>query len=1150
MMAILVPTFLALLVVGSQLVTNPEDMTRAFERAQKLLAGGDFAGAGRLYEELLGLPDAALLHASRVRVTIDEREVGLQQAARYQLANIARKQAQLWQKEAELADSLHADSLQALTRTSLRQAAERFTVLREEAGFELRETAAYLVIECRHEAQDYQGSVEAARRLLALFPAGKYAARARYTLGWAHFELKEYEAAAAVFRAYVAADSGSIRADRARLQLGLALEALERWEEALAAFTALAEAYDPTAMTEDQRTAVELAGLREGQSRRSLCAKAWIKRGDVLKAQGRHTEALAAYRKVGEAFPEEEGLAETAWVRQALLARQAEGADAAVAVYRYASEQAPRLAFRARMQAGLMTVLFEEGRYAEALAAHRLYLDVYGPDTGEAGVSPTEARFRIAECQRLLGEAAPSDSGRTLLSEAVAGYGAVLAQGEGYLVPEALYWQGQVWQRLGEADSARAAYARVYEGQAPSEVGCRALLEVARLSAGTDTLYQQLLDMCPGQPQVQGLAALELGHRRRLQGRLAEAESLLARVPADQPQHVPSEMERAQVRVQQGQVRQARQILEAVLGELGEAEAGDQGIAAQALGSAAVTGARGAGGARPDGSGAAALSGPDSASALTAGAGSDTGAQSGLPAAALAAAVAAAPSAAAEAQAGRPDSAAAYDRAALRAQVQAQLGLLWQKEDDHARALGLLTAALPRLTGELRVAARFGIGWSCFQQGRYAQAWSEWRAALREEAMAPEQRRPFLRGLGLCARELKDEAGALALYREMIADPQTEAEGRLGLAQYHLDSGAGRPASAAVRPLLEDPRPEVALQAHLLEGKALLAQEQPAQARTVLRAGLARAPDDAGGADFHFELGSAALGLQDYAAAVQAFTAALRGATRRELRAASLYYLGHALRAAGDSTGAAQRFTTLVSDYGDQSYAPEGAFLLGEMRYSRADYPGALDWYTRVFSRWPASAEAPEALYGAAWCQLEQHQEEGMRTLFLRLAHEHPRHPRAQQGLLHLGDYYYNEAKFAKATELYRQVVERFPQTSEAIQAEQVLVALSDVAADSLYQVGMRHFDAGEYAQAIGLLEQVVVQYPHTPSEAAARCNIGVAYQLMLEYRKAAEAYRQAIEALADRKEEWRALAFARENLGWIARHVLDAEVKEVLARP
>ena len=45
------------------------------------------------------------MRASAVRVVVDEQSVGVQAAARYQLANMGRKQAQLWREEAALADS-------------------------------------------------------------------------------------------------------------------------------------------------------------------------------------------------------------------------------------------------------------------------------------------------------------------------------------------------------------------------------------------------------------------------------------------------------------------------------------------------------------------------------------------------------------------------------------------------------------------------------------------------------------------------------------------------------------------------------------------------------------------------------------------------------------------------------------------------------------------------------------------------------------------------------------------------------------------------------------------------------------------------------------------------------------------------------------
>ena len=439
-MAIWLPLVLAGLVAGSQFVTNPEDLGKRFARAQKLLATGDFAGARQVYEGVLAVPDGMLMRASHVRVVVDEHAVGVQAAARYQLANMSRKQAQLWQQEAALADSAAADSLAELATESLREAADRFAVLRDEAGFELRETAAYLVVECFFEAGEYAQAAAAGQVLLRLFPKGRYAERTRYTLGWAWFYQEEYAQAVESFRAYVQDAPAGIRADRARLQMGLALEALERYEEALAIFGELADAYDPAGMDDAEKRAVALAGLREGQSRRSLAAKAWIKRGDMLKALGRYEEALAAYKKVSRDFSQEPHLAEQAWVRQALLAQTTHGVDASLDVYRYAAEQAERPAFRARMQAGLMSLLFDEGRYREALAAHRFYLASYGAFVDAAGVSVDEAVFRQAECLRLMGEeSAVADSADVWFAEALALYGEVGT----YLAPRPCFGRGR-----------------------------------------------------------------------------------------------------------------------------------------------------------------------------------------------------------------------------------------------------------------------------------------------------------------------------------------------------------------------------------------------------------------------------------------------------------------------------------------------------------------------------------------------------------------------------------------------------------------------------------------------------------------------------------------------------------------------------------
>ncbi|MFH1566866.1 MAG: tetratricopeptide repeat protein, partial [Gemmatimonadota bacterium] len=825
---------LVLLVGASLRVTNPEDMEALFHRTQRLLAAGDFAGARAGYERLLAIPAQRLLRPARVLVQIDEQPVNLRDAARYQLANLERRQGKLLREEKELAAPEARDSLEALARAHIRRAAAGFTALRREEGFSLRERAAYLVADSYYEAEDFAEAAAACETLLVQYPQGEYVAKALYNLGWARYELQDYAGAVEGFERFLAVQPEGIRADRARLQLGIALEEGGRTEEALAEFARLGDAYNPTAMTEEEKTEVALAGLREGQSRRSIAAKAWLKRGDVLKGLGRYEEADQAYQTVIDGFGREEELVEMAWVRRGLLAGEREGNEAAMAVYRLAGERSERAGFQARMQAAMMSLLFEAERYGEALAAHRLYLAQYAGHGGESGLSEAEARFRVAECLRFLadqveGAGAGADSARGLRAEAAAVYGEFVAeQGDSYLAPDALLAWGTVELALGDTAAARQVFGALVQAHAGTELGCHGRLQLARLEEVTaDSTFELILTEC-GDPEVQATAALELGHRYRLQGRLVRARELLAGVPEGQRGYGHARLELAQIDVQEGEYG-------AALGRLDRLLAGE---------------------------------------------------------------------------------APWLDEGGLRAQVQAQVGLIHQRLGDHAQALAYLEAAAPALEGELRATARFGIGWSLLQTGQAARAWQVWTATLAEEEPSGERRRNLLRGLGMCAREVGEPERALPLFEALLADPATYADGRLALRQYYLDAGDAEAALTQVEELAGEAGLESdgnGAQACLLAGKALYALDRLDEAEAMLRLGKALGVTGDVAADYEFSLGSVAMARGVYEEAIELFETARAQASRRSVQAEALYYAAQSAWSAGDTDGARQRFGDLAT---------------------------------------------------------------------------------------------------------------------------------------------------------------------------------------------------------------------------------------------
>ena len=1144
-MAYLVPMVLGLLVAASLRVSNPEDMEALFHRTQKLLAAGDLVGARAGYERLLAVREQRLLRPSRVPVQIDEERVNLRDAARYQLANLERRQGKLLREEKELAAPGEQDSLEALAKEHIRTAAAGFTALRGEEGFSLRERAAYLVIDSYYEAQDYGKAAAACETLLVQFPGGEYVAKALYNLGWARYELQDYEGAVEDFERFLAVQPKGIRADRARLQLGIALEEAGRMEEALAEFVRLGDAYNPTAMTEAEKTAVALAGLREGQSRRSIAAKAWVKRGDVLKGLGRYEQADRAYQTVIDGFPREEQLVEMAWVRRGLLAEEREGTEAAIAVYRLAGERSERAGFQARMQAARMSLLFEADRYGEALAAHRLYLDHYAGHGEESGLSEAEAQFRVAECLRFLadevergganvagqapgsslestgGVAARADSCRRLREEAATEYQAFVGEhGDSYLAPDALLAWGTVELALGDTAAAREVFGQLVQAHAGTELGCHGRLQLARLEDVTaDSTFELILSEC-GDAEVQAAAALELGHRYRVQGRLERARELLARVPTEQSAYGHAQLELAQIGVQEGAYGAALGLLDSLL-----------------------------------------------SSQL-----------------------------------------AWMEEPAFRAQVQAQAGLIHQRQGAHEQALVYLEGAVPALEGKLRAAARFGMGWSRLQAGEAGAAWQVWTATLEEDAPTGQQRRNLLRALGLCARELGEPERALPLYKALLADPETYADGRLALGQYYLDAGEAEQALAQVAELavgtggvadggeMKAPEEEGAAgqapgtgttapgtwegvavagevtegsdearsvgraaareagasgraegiavtgemsastvaQACLLAGKSLYALDRLEEAEEMLRRGMQQGVTGDVAADYAFSLGSVAMARGAHAEAIEQFEVARTTASRRSVQAEALYYAAQSAWAAGDPEAARERFAALAGEYPEHGRAAEAAFTVGEILYNAEEYPAAREAYEWVARLWPESPQGGEALYGAAWCSLELRDEAAMTEGFEALADRYPRHERAAEGLLHVADYLYNAGRHDEAEGWYRQIAGRWSEGRPVREARRLLRALGDQEADSLYVSAMGRFDAGEMEAAIVELGKVVAQYPGTPSAAAARCNIGVAYQRMLDYRKAAEAYRDAAVALEGREGEQQALEFAQQGLEWI----------------
>jgi len=568
---------LALAAVVGQFFATPEQIEEHFRSAQRELAMGDFGAAIADYRAVLSYRSNLLIDVGRVEVRIGERRVKVHTAAKYQLGQAHRLLAEeLWTRADSLRrlglpEEAEGDSARALEE--LERAGRWFREVYRDTSVEeeLRAMAVYQMVEAWFGVGNYGRAAGTARKLLEEFPESRYAEDALYTLGWAEFHLGNYEGAVGAFDSLAARFPDGVHTDRAIFQAGECLVRLKRYDEAKERFGKVIARHDLSALSPRERAEMELARFRgTGEPTvRELVAKAYVKLGDCLAAQDSAQEALAAYRRAIVGYPGEVEVAKLAYIRMAQLRTEVEGYESGIAAYREAMEGVRDRVFQGRMQAEIMGLYYENGRYEEAVEEHRFYLASFGDVVGEVGVTPDEVLFRIGESYRRwaqeLSEAGMADSAGTLLREAVAAYDSSESlEPEGYLVPDARFGKGFCLQALGDEDGARKVYRSLIRDFPGTPQAARSALQLARMAYDRGRLeeaafmYDSLRADTTAPEDVRASASLEAGITYRKLGKLREAADALKDVPPGSEGFAGARVELVEVYLEMGDYVRAR----------------------------------------------------------------------------------------------------------------------------------------------------------------------------------------------------------------------------------------------------------------------------------------------------------------------------------------------------------------------------------------------------------------------------------------------------------------------------------------------------------------------------------------------------------------------------------------------------------------
>ncbi|MEW6751770.1 MAG: tetratricopeptide repeat protein, partial [Candidatus Latescibacterota bacterium] len=537
----------------ARFVPTEELLQERFALGQRYYAANDHSNAVQVFEEIESTPNYALLDVDAIEVAVDEERLPLRVAAIYQLGNSYRNvgQTRLDRAASALAegDSAVAARRRAEAEEAFAAAQGHYRRLVEDPGAPLsvRRMAQYQIVRAHYQLGDYPEVVAASEELVTRFPRSEYVESALYDRGWAYYYLGRHRQAIAAFDTMLTLARDVLKIDRAVFQKGESHFSLGQYPQARSQYAQLVAKYDFTAMTDKELQAMHTARIRGlvQETTRELVAKAQIRIGDAWAAEGSVDAAIGAYSLVPGRYPQEAELVQKSYDNLASMLLERQGPDAGIAVLRRAIDQVPDPLFRGRAELRIAQVLYQAGRYGEALAELRVYVRGYGDQAASVGYTLDRVWFLMAESLRQEGTralaAGDSAGAAQAHAEAADTYRSLLARyATSARCPEARYGLGQVHFATGRVDSARALFAAVVALHPQSPVVPHALNWEGRSAFalrdldGARAVYERLLTGYPGFEYADQVRK-DLGLVLKAAGRPDEALAAFAEVAADSP---------------------------------------------------------------------------------------------------------------------------------------------------------------------------------------------------------------------------------------------------------------------------------------------------------------------------------------------------------------------------------------------------------------------------------------------------------------------------------------------------------------------------------------------------------------------------------------------------------------------------------------
>lgn len=1065
-------------VLGTQFAArtpNRDDLVASFRDAQAFYAEGAYDQAIVRYEEVLQVR-SRLLDTQKISVSVGSESFPVLEAANYQIGNAYSKLFTDFSRFAEEArDPERREGLQVQADSAFARSVRAFRQVSETAANQVLRVQAFgRLVDLYFEAGRYPEVIEAADAMIAAYPGDPRAVGGYYNRGWAFYEMQNYTQAIAAFKELLELYPTGYQADRSLFQIGESYQEQGEYLQAIEHYRRLVKGQRIEELTEEQLNQMrreKLAGLVD-ETALELAAKAEIRAGNCFTKLGRYDEGVAAYRRVIALFRTERRLVEEAYLRMADLYQEQGDLAAALQTYREAIDQSTDRTLRARIQYALAERLFARGQYEQAIQEYRIYLRGYGDIAGGAGFSLERVRYRIGSAYQQMAQARLSEDDRArasdLLDRAIAQYDTVLSdEGSPYGLDarfnRALAHQSQGGQEA--LDRAQSTFAAIVEEGRDRGYVQRALVQLGELYYGRGEYEaaaqraQQLLNRFP-ESDYAADAYMRLALARQALGDPDEAIQAFLAVDPESLHFARARLGSGHTLVAQGQLTEAIPVLTAGL----ERADDDQRASFHYLIGQAH-----------NGEGAYQQSIDHFSQALE------------------------------YARGGKLEEALRFSRGNTAFVVE---NYALAEEDfrwiiDHVE------------DPEKMRSAENALSLSYLRQDRGGEA-IQILDDMVTNAESPEEQAEILGRM-------------MDLYYERDDYEQTVRFARRVLGLSFADElGHGQTILLRER-------------AYFVLGDALSRLGRRDEATEVFGRALDQYPKSEFATDMRLALGIHYFDRDQLDQAKEVFGALRQTRLEPDQDLLVRFYLANAHYSMREFKDSQREFLGLLSDYPQARELPDMLFGAAESHYQLGEFAPALDLYDRILAEFPAETAADNSQYNKAWCLIELKREEEAMEAMAELVRRYPESEFAASAQFTLGDYAYNRQAYEEAIDAYNKVRERYADAPVAEQVPRLIAELEESVAYEFYERGLALMDSADatkeqryFEEAIEVFKEVIERYPETESALGSLSNLGVCLEGLNKWQDAVEVYDQIIGLYEDKRASREAFQFAKSHRDWI----------------